>query len=100
MLVKSMEVLSCFSETREEYFFKLVGSVVSKMQRINIKRGTRSLLFSVQNVKITFILFKYPRSIDNPIGFTFLSCREKIHDNIEFSCENSKPCRESRIMTR
>ena len=27
--------------------------------------------------------------------FIFLSCREKAHDSKEFSCENSKPCRES-----
>ena len=38
-------------------FFKLVGSIVSNMQRINTKRGTQSPLFSVQSVKITFILF-------------------------------------------
>ena len=29
--------------------------------------------------------------------FVFLTCREKAHDNKEFSCEISKPCRESRI---
>ena len=29
----------------------------------------------------------------------FLCCCEKAHDNKESSCENSKPCRESRIMT-
>ena len=33
------------------------------------------------------------------MDFIFLSCREKAHDNKEFSRENSKPCRESRIMT-
>ena len=30
----------------------------------------------------------------------FLSCREKAHDNKEFGRENSKPRRESQIMTR
>ena len=35
-----------------------------------------------------------------PMIFVFLSCREKAIDNKEFSCENSKPCRESRITTR
>ena len=44
------------------------------------------------------VLFKCHRSIDNSF-FIFLSCREKAHDNKEFSCENSKPCLESRIMT-
>ena len=32
--------------------------------------------------------------------FCFLSCHEKAHDNKEFSCENSKPCRKSQIKTR
>ena len=32
--------------------------------------------------------------------FIFLSYREKAHDNKEFSRENSKPHRESRIATR
>ena len=31
--------------------------------------------------------------------FIFLSCREKAHDNKEFSRENSKPRRKSRITT-
>ena len=68
------------------------------MQRIKTKRGPQSPLFSVQSAKRTFILFKCPRPIDNPIGFIFLSC-EKIHDNKELSRQNSKPCRESRITT-
>ena len=29
--------------------------------------------------------------------FIFLPCREKAHDDEEFSRENSKPCHESRI---
>ena len=32
-----------------------------------------------------------------PIIFIFLSCHEKANDNKEFSCENLKPCCESRI---
>ena len=34
--------------------------------------------------------------------FIFLSCHDeaRAHDNKEFSRENSKPCRESRITTR
>ena len=55
--------------------------------------------FSVQSVTTIFILFKYHRSIDNSTDFIVLSCREKAHDNIELSCENSKPRRESRIKT-
>ena len=67
------------------------------MERINTrKRNTAQ--FSVQSVKITFMLFKSHRSIDIPIDF-FLSCHEKAHDNKEFSHENLKPCRESRITT-
>ena len=44
--------------------------------------------FNVQSVKITFILFKYHRSIDNSIDFIFFSCCEKAHDNREFNREN------------
>ena len=35
-----------------------------------------------------------------PLIFVFLSCCEKAHDSKEFSRENSKPRRESRITTR
>ena len=34
-----------------------------------------------------------------PLTFIFLPCREKAHDNKEFSRENSKLCHELRIMT-
>ena len=34
-----------------------------------------------------------------PLIFFFLSCREKAHDKKEFSREDSKPRRESRITT-
>ena len=34
-----------------------------------------------------------------PLIFLLLSCREKAHDNKEFSHENSKPCHESQITT-
>ena len=34
------------------------------------------------------------------IFFDFSECRQKIHDNIEFSRENSKPSRDSRITIR
>ena len=91
MLVKLMEFDHVFRRFDNNFFFKLVGLIVSTVQRINKKRGTRTPLFSDQSVKITFTLFKCPRSIDNPTGFIFLSCRKKIHDNKEFSRENSKP---------
>ena len=59
-------------------------------------KGTQSSAkFSVWSVKITFILLKCHRSIDNSDAFCFLSCHEKAHDNKEFSRENSKPCHES-----
>ena len=48
---------------------------------------------------MTYILFRCHRSIDNPMIFMFLSCREKAH-NKKSSRENSKPCRKSQITTR
>ena len=53
--------------------------------------------FSFQSVKIAFVLINVA---DSNLIFTFLSCREKAHDNKDFSCENSTPHRESRITTR
>ena len=66
-------------------FFELVGLIVNNTQRNITNKGTRSPLFSVQNVDVTFKLFKCHRSIDNAIGFIFLSCHEMVHDNKEFS---------------
>ena len=40
-------------------------------------------------VKITSILLKFQRSIDDSNAFCFLSCREKAHDNQELILENS-----------
>ena len=40
-------------------------------------------------VKITSILLKFQRSIDDSNTFCFLSCREKAHDNQELILENS-----------
>ena len=59
-----------------------------KTKRFNIIQCSK-------NVKITFILFKCHRFIENSISF-----RENPHDNQEFSLENSKPCCESRITIR
>ena len=53
------------------------------------KKGTKSTQFSVQSLKITFV----------SLIFIFLSCREKVHDNKEFSRKNSKSCRQSEITT-
>ena len=39
-------------------FFKLVGFIVNNMQRINTNKGTRSLLFSIQSVKVTFKFYQ------------------------------------------
>ena len=66
-------------------FFELVGLIVNNMQRNITNEGTGSPLFSVQNVNVTSKLFKCHRSIDNAIGFIFLSCCEMVHDNKEFS---------------
>ena len=52
-----------FGDSTIIFFFKLVGLIVSTVQRINKKRGTWTPLFSDQSVKITFILFKCPRFI-------------------------------------
>ena len=59
------------------------------------ENGMQLKWFSVQSVKITFVLFKCHKFIGNSMIFIFLSCRKKAHDNKEFSRENSKPRRES-----
>ena len=71
--------------------FKMSWLNCKKCAKNQYKKGTRSQLFSVQSVKITFTLFKCDRSIGNSI----LSCCENAHDYKEFSCENAKPRRES-----
>ena len=68
-------------------------------ERINTTKGTQSTYFSVQSVKITFILFKYQRCIDNSSHFYLLSCHEKANENEELICENAKPGCESQIAT-
>ena len=47
--------------------------------------------------QINYLNVKYPLIIS--FIFIFSSCREKAHDNKEFSRENSKPRRESWIMS-
>ena len=89
-----------FFEDSRIRFLKLVSLIVNNMQKINATNRTQSPMFSNQSVKVTFKLFKCHRSIDNSIGSIFLSCRERVHDNKEFSHENSKPCCESQILTR
>ena len=37
--------------------------------------------------------------ISNGIFFDFADCREKVHNNIEFSCANWKPHWDSQITT-
>ena len=50
------------------------------------------------------IRFEYYVNVTDPVIisliFIFLLCHEKAHDNKEFSRENSKSRRESRIKTR
>ena len=65
---------------------KLVHSIVSILERVNIKMeyNQHSSVLEITTiiteiVTITFILFK--RSINNFIDFIFLSCCEKSHDN-------------------
>ena len=41
--------------------------------------------------------FKDKKSVG--IFFELLHCHEKVHDDKEFSCGNSKPCHESQITT-
>ena len=50
-------------------FFKLVGSFVSNMERINARKRNTINIVSVQSVKVTFILFKCHRFIDNSNDF-------------------------------
>ena len=49
-------------------FLKLVGSIVDHVERIQ-EKGTQSTQFSIQSVKITFILYKCHRFIDNASDF-------------------------------
>ena len=63
------------------------------------KKNTINIQFNLQRVKIIF------KECQKTIGiillcFIFLFCGEKSHDNKEFSRENSKPGRESRITIR
>ena len=81
-----MKVWSCFLYI-QEYFFKLVGSIMKKWKESVQEKGMQSTQFSIQSVKMTFISFKCHRSIDNSNDFIFLSCHEKAHENKEFSCE-------------
>ena len=87
-----------FANLRVRFFEKLVGSLVSKMERINTRKRNINKVQCSKCVKITYILFICHRSIDNSNGFCFLLFyREKFHDSKEFSREISKLRRESRI---
>ena len=56
-------------------------------------RKTQSTEFTIQSVKINFILLKSCRSIDNTNDFYFV-----VKNNIEFSFENLKPgCKSQKI---
>ena len=66
------------------------------MERINTRKRNNQQ-FSAQIIMITFILFQCLGTIDNSIHF--ICCRGKAHDDKELGRENSKPPRESRIMT-
>ena len=46
---------------------------------------------------LTWVKFHNDIKID--VFLYFSDCCEKVHNNIEFSCENSKPCCDSRITT-
>ena len=50
-------------------FFKNSWLDCEQYVKNQYKKGTPSQLFSVQSVKITFIFFKWHRSIDNSIDF-------------------------------
>ena len=76
-------------------FLKISWLSCEQYAKNQYKKGTRSQLFSLQSVKITFILFNCHRSLIIPLIFIFLSCGENTHDNKEFSHENAKPCCES-----
>ena len=80
-------------------FFKLVGSVVNNMERVQ-EKGIQSTQLSVQSFKITFILYlNVTDPINNSNDFCLLSSCEKALDNKKFSRENSKPHPESRFTT-
>ena len=71
---------------------------MNNMERANTRKRN-TINSSVLSVKITFILFKCHRFINNSNDSNFLSCHEEAHDNKEFGQENSKPPHESQIMT-
>ena len=59
--------------------------------------------FKLETVKCRSLLqLSYYLNVKDPLIIPliiFSSCCEKVHDNKEFSHENSKPHRESQIMT-
>ena len=65
---------------------KIAGLIVNNKERINTRTGN-IIQFSVQNIVITFVLFKCHISII-PLIFIFLLCCEKACDDKEFGCEN------------
>ena len=96
-----MKVWSCLSEIQGKRFFKISGldcELYGENKYKKKEHNKRSLVFKVLRQLSYYLNFAGPLII--PMIFIFVSCREKAHDNKEFSRENSKPRRESRLKTR
>ena len=65
-----MEVYHVFLEIRE-HFFKLVGSIVKNMERINTRKEIQSTVQCSNCYDNFHFLSKCHRFIDNSIGFYF-----------------------------
>ena len=73
----------CFLQIQEEDLFELADLILNNKEKINARKRDTTW-FSVKSVKITFIVFKCHRPIDNSSDFTCLFCREKACDNKKF----------------
>ena len=76
-----------FFENARIRFFKLVISIVNNTEIVQ-ETGTKSAQFSVQNVTITFILFKFHRSIDNSNNFYLVTKRLAVTENSVVKIQN------------
>ena len=96
-------ICSIFSKATETLDFikcNIIQKLAYKSQKyISQVNGGLNIFF--RNLRIRF---EYYQNVTDPLIipliFIFLLCREKAHDNKEFSHENSKSCCESQIMTR
>ena len=72
---------------------------MNNKERTNTKKKEHNQHNKQNLVKIIYY-FNITDALIIPMIFIFLPCREKAHDDEEFSRKNLKPCHESRITTR